>query len=385
MKRGLWMRILFFVGVSLFIWQSLRTVQRDEPGATSSLPYPASSAITAVSLDWSTHEQLAPGSDNWAVTWADDGHQYASWGDGGGFGGTNSDGRVSLGVARVEGDWNNYTGYNVWGGKNAESTKDPTSLTGKSYGIISVDGDLYMWVSPGSDANNYDEARLAKSTDHALTWAKANWAFTQSDGIVIPTILQYGKDYAGAPDIYIYSYFIRLKDSSNLKVQKPGQIDLVRVPKSQIMDRDAYEFFAGLDGNDNPTWSSNITNRKPVFEDANGVGWNVSVSYNPGLGRYLLMTEHHESFKGNLGIFDAPRPWGPWTTVAYYTNWGGTNTTFFWNFSNKWLSTDGTNFTMVYTGIDQSSDTNDSWNTVRGTFIVVPLDPEAYLPLVATN
>ncbi|MEJ2750774.1 MAG: hypothetical protein P8183_23135, partial [Anaerolineae bacterium] len=124
-------------------------------------PYGPSPFITAVTYNWDTHVQLAPGSDNWSLTWANDGHQYTSWGDGGGFGGTNSDGRVSLGVARVEGNWNNYTGYNVWGGKNPESLNSPQDLEGKSYGIMSVDGVLYMWVSPGSDATNYQEARLA--------------------------------------------------------------------------------------------------------------------------------------------------------------------------------------------------------------------------------
>jgi hypothetical protein len=39
-------------------------------------------------------------------------------------------------------------------------------------------------------------------------------------------------------------------------------------------------------------------------------------------------------------------------------------TTFFWNFSNKWLSADGRDFTMVFTGVSS----NDSWNTVRGRF-----------------
>ena len=43
----------------------------------------------------------------------------------------------------------------------------------------------------------------------------------------------------------------------------------------------------------------------------------MSVSYNPGLKRYLLCTEHDAGFHGNLGILDAPEPWGPWTSVWY--------------------------------------------------------------------
>lgn len=353
---------IFLLTVFLF---ACTAVPQPSALTQASPPYSASAVITAVTFDWNTHIQQASGSDNWPITWADDNHQYTSWGDGKGF---NQSSKKSLGVARITGDQNNYIGNDTWTGN------------GKSYGIISIDGNLYMWVSPGSDSTNYDEAKLQKSTNYGQTWTPATWVFTKADGIVLPTILQYGQDYADGGN-YVYSYFIRLQDSSALKVQKPGQIDLVRVHKNNIMTRSAYQFFAGLNGSNEPTWDSNIANKQPVFEDPNGVGWNLSVSHNAGLNRYLLMTEHSQSFKGNLGIFDAPNPWGPWTTVAYYSNWQSTQSTFFWNFSNKWLSADGKSFTIVFTGIGSY----DSWNTVQGTFTTTPLDPQAYLPLVTAN
>ena len=199
--------------------------------------------IKAVTFDFSSRDRRAPGSDNWPVTWADDGHQYAVWGDGGGFGGTNSDGRVSLGVARIEGSRDNHRGYNVWGGKNA---KNPARFGGKSYGILCVDGVLTMWVGPGSGTTSYREARVYKSADHGATWSKADWAFTKSDRLIMPTFCQFGKNYAGARDSYVYCYFIRLQGNpSKLNVHKPGQIDLARVPKKKIMHRSAYEFFDG--------------------------------------------------------------------------------------------------------------------------------------------
>jgi len=305
--------------------------------------------------------RLAPGSDNWQITWADNGHQYTCWGDGGGFGGTNSDGRVSLGIARVEGSAENYTGYNIWGGKNAEN---PASFGGKSYGITAVKGNLYMWVSPGSGNKNYQEARLAKSTDYGASWIKADWVFSQDDLFILPTFCQFGKDYEGARDNYVYIYATRLKNASEL-MQKPGEINLMRVPKDKIMEKSAYKYFAGLDGKGHPLWTDDSTKICPVFKDLKGCKL-VSVSYNEGLGRYLLCTEHVESHKGNLGIFDAPEPWGLWTTVVYYSNWGGFGSTFFWNFSNKWLSEDGRHFTMIFTGTGE----NDAWNTVNGTFSI---------------
>jgi hypothetical protein len=74
-----------------------------------------------------------------------------------------------------------------------------------------------------------------------------------------------------------------------------------------------YEYFSGTP--QSPAWSSNRSDSRPVFEDPNGVGWNVAVSYNAGLQRYLLTTEHIKSHAGYIGIFDAPEAWGPWTTV----------------------------------------------------------------------
>jgi hypothetical protein len=335
-------------------------------------PYPPSDLIDSIFFDWSTHLRLAPGSDNWPVTWADDGHQYTTWGDGGGFGGTNADGRVSLGVARVEGSRDSYTGFNVWGGKDGENA---ALFKGKSYGIISISGVLFMWVSPGSNARGYEEARLYTSSDHGATWQSAEWAFARSQGLVNPTFCQFGMDYAGSRDDYVYIYANHIKDSSALKVQKPGEIALLRVPVASLTGQQAYEYFAGFDDDQVPVWTSQIDERQPVFRDPGGVGWNTSVSYNAGLRRYLLITEHDITAEANLGIFDAPEPWGPWTTV-YYGKFGvGSNipeNSFFYNFSNKWLSSDGLRFILVFTGVGA----NDSWNSVAGRFDLLRKPPE---------
>jgi hypothetical protein len=93
----------------------------------------------------------------------------------------------------------------------------------------------------------------------------------------------------------------------------------------------------------------------------------MSVSYNAGLARYLLATEHTATHSGKFGLFDAPQPWGPWTTVSYDDNWGSGHvevSAFYWNFPTKWLSSSRRRFTMVFTG----KNSNDSWNTVAGTF-----------------
>ena len=361
-----------------------RTEERGERPARA--PYAPSKVIAGVEFDWATHQRHAPGSDNWPLTWADDGHQYAAWGDGGGFGGTNSRGRVSLGVARVEGRWNDVRGQNVWGGVDPES---PATFRGKSYGILSVDGTLYLWWAP-DPLPHLTETRIAWSTDRGRTWQRSDWAFTFEDEVTIPTFLNVGQDHRrrarraaeesrGTRDEYVYSYLIRprygpgrstspLAYQSGFDVHRPGAIDLARVPSVAIRDRNRYEFFAGLDPQGQPRWTAALRERQPVFEDPHGVGWNVSVVYNAGLGCYLLCTEHSRSHLGKLGMFDAPEPWGPWTTVLYEDAWGAGRVpinTFYWSIPTKWISDDGGDFTFLFTGRTE----NDSFNAVRGRFV----------------
>ena len=342
----------------------------------------ARSEHLCMSVNFATYVTQAPETDNWPMTWADDGHQYTSFGDGQGFGGDGgSTNRVSLGFARVEGTAASYTGYNVWGGVAAEN---PATFQGKSYGIISIGSMMYAWISPLSDDNNYNEARLASSSTHGATWTQGSWAFTRAHGIVLPTILQFGQANAEARDEYMYSYFINLKPccENNLMVQKPGEIVLARVPASSPTTQAHYQFFSGLDGSGNPTWTNNVALRQPVFVDANGVGWNLSVIRHPYSGRYILITEHDTTMNSNIGIFDAPEPWGPWTTVWYQTNWGaGTVPTdaFFWNFAPKWFDAAGA-FTLVFTG----TGTIDSWNTVQGTLTTL-IEDDPVAPAAPTN
>jgi hypothetical protein len=382
-------RISLVLLFSVLAGDPLAAISPASAQAPAASPYPPSPVIEGISFDWSTHIRLAPGSDNWPITWADDDHQYTSWGDGGGFGGSNTLSRVSLGIARIEGPFDNYQVFNVWGGHNAAS---PSSFGGKSYGIISIGGVLYMWIGPGSNTESYEEARLVYSSDYGASWSEADWAFTKADGLIMPTILNFGRDYAGARDNFVYHYFIELQgDPAELGVHQPGRIHLLRVDRNELVEaKSSYEYFNGLDEQGEPVWSRDIDQKEPVFEDPNGVGWNLAVSYNGGLERYLLTTEHSESNQGNLGIFDAPEPWGPWSTVAYLDQEEGTqfahdygevpDSTFYWNFSNKWLSEDGEEFTLIFTG----SRENDSWNTVRGTFEVAAVTPPVIIILIAS-
>jgi hypothetical protein len=306
------------------------------------------------------------GSDNWPVTWALDGSQYTSWGDGGGFGGTEELGRTSLGFARVEGALQNYRGVNVLGGVGGV----PSTLEGKSYGMVAVGDALYAWVSPGSGATNFSRASLLRSVDGGIGWEFTGVEVTsEADGVALPAILNFGPGYRGARDDYLYHYFVDVIDATALEVQRPGRFSLARSPRGELHRRSSYEWFAGVDTTGMPRWTPDLDERAAVFEDPHGVGWNLSVSYNSGLRRYLLATEHDRTSASNLGVFEAPEPWGPWRVVHYENGWGSgevEQTVFYWNFANRWLSRDGHEFVIVFSGTGQ----NDSWNTVAGRFVL---------------
>lgn len=315
-------------------------------------PYPPSAAVQSIDWDWTTAVTAAPGSDQWPVTWCADGHLYAAWGDGGGFGGTNSDGRVSMGVARIEGTPPAWQGFNVWGGKDPESSQPATE--GKAR-ILCVDGTIYLWIEK---QDTWDEAAIATSSDLGMTWQVGSFILESPLNRFNP--IQFGQDYAGARDDFIYGYFADLDGTS---------ICLARVPKASIEDRAAYEVVSGLDANHTPTWSSDLAERVPVFQDPTGVNWGYQAIYHPQLGRYLLTVSHGTSPEGpGLGIFDAPEPWGPWTTAYYQDQWKDDLNKFCFSFPQKWMSSDGTEMWMVHSGWPEY----DSYNHLKATMEFTP-------------
>ncbi|MEX2124957.1 MAG: DUF4185 domain-containing protein [Woeseia sp.] len=313
--------------------------------------------ITGVRFDFKTLKRAAPGSDNWALTWADDDSQYAAWGDGGGFGGTNALARVSLGLARIVGDFDHFETSNVWGGK---SSLAKATFAGKSYGVLAVAPDLWLWrTGNASNESAFEMQDLFVSRDNGRTFEPTGVRFDSTDfpssrGFFAPTFLQFGPGYRGAPDNYVYVYAPENK-TGKWEVQFPGEIALMRVPMDQLANRDAYEFFNGLDSRGTPTWTSDIGDRAPVFSDPEDGVMLTSVTYNAGLDRYLLITQQRTHKRGGyIGIYEGPAPWGPWHTVLFEDAWNvglqKGEKSVYWNFSNKWTSADGTDSALVYTG-----------------------------------
>ena len=275
---------------------------------------------------------------------------YTAYGDGNGFEPFIAQ-KLSLGFARIAGTPPRVTAENIRT-PTGEATGDGAAGK-KASGLLMVDGVLYLW------ARNAGNSQLAWSSDRGKTWTWADWKFTASFGC--PTFLNFGKNYAGARDDFVYVY----SHDSDSAYEPADRMVLARVPKTRIRERSAYEFFAGLDGDGRPVWTHDLARRGAVFAH-HGRCARHAVTYNAGLGRYLLVQplagpasrdpkgRRDTRFSGGLAIYDAPEPWGPWTTVFFTDRWDvGPGETA--SFPTKWMSADGRTLHLVFSGDDSFS------------------------------
>ncbi|MFC1633540.1 serine hydrolase [Planctomycetota bacterium] len=309
-------------------------------------PYPRSPVITRI--EWAPVETIvrrASGSDNWPITWADDNNLYTAYGDGWGFE-PKTEKKLSLGIAKIVGLPDDFRGINVrteTGERLGQGAKGA-----KASGMLCIDGVLYMFV------RNTGNSQVAWSADYGKTWTWCDWKFKTSFGA--PTFLNFGKNYTGARDSFVYIY-----SNDNDSAYEPGnRFVMARVPKERIRDRNAYEFFKNLDESEVPIWTKDIQDRGAVFVHP-GKCYRSGISYNAGLKRYLwcqILPFSTDSrgprFQGGFGIYDAPQPWGPWTTVFYTENWdvGPGETS---SFPAKWISTNGRTCHLLFSGDDYFS------------------------------
>jgi len=316
----------------------------DQPKPSGAAPYPPSKAI--VGITWAPKAAIvrkAKGSDNWPLTWADDDRQYTAYGDGWGFEPFLPK-KLGLGFARVEGNPPGFKGENIPSPTGEQFGAGAKAK--KASGILCVGGVLYLWT------RNAGNAQLAWSMDHGQTWEWAGWKITTSFGC--PTFLNFAKDYAGARDDWVYVY----SPDAESAYQPADRMVLARVPKGKITERTAYEFFRGLDEKQQPLWSKEIADRGAVF-DHKGRCYRCGITFNAGLKRYLWVqiipgTEGKKAdtrFEGGFAIYDAPQPWGPWTTVYFTEKWDvGPGETA--SFPTKWMSVDGKTVHLVFSGDD---------------------------------
>ncbi|MDY0354824.1 MAG: serine hydrolase [Sedimentisphaerales bacterium] len=311
--------------------------------AVVSPPYPPSQVIAQV--EWAPADTVirkANGSDNWPITWADDDNLYTAYGDGWGLA-PKVDQKLSLGFAKVIGGPKDFVGVNIrteTGERRGDGPRGP-----KASGMLCVDGVLYMFV------RNIGNSQIAWSEDYARTWRWSDWKFETSFGA--PTFVNFGRNYAGARDDYVYVY----SNDCDTAYEAADRMVMARVPKDEMRHRDAYEFFQGLDAQGQPLWTRDIHGRGAVFVHP-GRCYRSGISYNAGLQRYLWCQTLPEStdsrgprYQGGFGIYEAPEPWGPWRTVFFTETWDtgpGESS----SLPPKWMSDDGQTCHLLFSGDD---------------------------------
>ncbi|MDB6054556.1 MAG: hypothetical protein JWN25_2079 [Verrucomicrobiales bacterium] len=329
----------------------------NRPVKKAAAPYPPSAVIQEI--HWVAKEKIirrAEGSDTWPLTWGDDDLLYTAYGDGNGFEPFVPE-KLSMGLATVSGQPPYFKGENL----RAPSVefKGAGAAGRKASGILMVENHLFLWT------RNATNSQLGWSDDHGKTWTWSSWKFTNSFGC--PTFLNFGKNYAGARDdlVYIYSH------DNNSAYQPSDRMVLARVDRKRLREREAYEFFQKLNTDGQPVWTKDIQERGAVFSNP-GKCYRSAISYNAGLKRYLWTqiipgTEGKKPdtrFEGGFGIYDAPEPWGPWTTVFLTDKWDvgpGESS----SFPTKWMSADGKILHLVFSS-------GDSFSVRQATLITAP-------------
>jgi len=315
-------------------WEALATrlMQPLMDAIVDRAPYPPSQVVETVEFEPAASIRCeAIDSDNWPITWAADGEQYASYGDGWGFE-PRTERKLSMGFARISGQADDFRGVNIRSETGERAGDGARGL--KASGMILVKGRLYMWV------RNAGNAELWVSHDMAKSW-KTCFKFQESFGS--PSFLNFGRDYSGARDGYVYTY----SQQGGSAYESDNGLLLVRVPVERVEERSAWEFFSGLDASaGRPVWTADLSHRHDVFR----YPWNcqrVDAVYHPGLKRFLLALGYGHT--GGWGLYEAPEPWGPWATVFHTANWGlgGTHG---YRLPAKWIGSDGA-MVLIFSGV----------------------------------
>ncbi|MGZ0147092.1 hypothetical protein ACXJJ3_08465 [Kribbella sp. WER1] len=313
--------------------------------------------------------------DLWPNCWSDDDNVYAAYGDGVGFGSSASD----IGVTRISGMPGSLSGTQLAQGDQlgkvwtANHTRKPT-------GMACVGGALYLAVQDlAFDFDDAPAATIAKSTDKGRTWTFDTGA-PMFGGSKFTTIffLDYGKNYANAPDGYVYAYGLdnNWRDSFSNRVPDPVDLWLARVPATSVQDRSTWQFYAGT-SNGVPQWSSDLNARVAALHDDRHIYGNVGtagrardmttisqggVVYDKPLNRYIYTSWTEYTFE----FYESPTPWGPWTHFTpkdfggypwTHAKHGGYATTI----PSKYISADGRSMWLQSNVCTCGGGLNDRW------------------------
>jgi len=261
-----------------------------------------------------------------------------------------------------------------------------------SYGTIALDGRIYQFLSTLNGKEDrfrrWVGAKLIFSPDNGSAWCNQDgsapvvwegWndrshktlVFFEEpqDAFSLLTILQMGRNYEANRDGYVYVY-----SPNGMTEGTMNQLVMFRVPKSRILHREAYEYFAGYNSTGRARWAAEMHRRAVVCTFPAGwvnsptkpgeivvESWLPSIVYNEPLNRYLMAnwgvgsTAETGMFgkPSYLGFWMAENPWGPWKQIHEETAWTPQNDPnarcYAPQIAPKWIAPDGKSFWLVWT------------------------------------
>ena len=330
--------------------------------------------------------------DNWHMSWAADDRQYVSQCDGYGWS-ERPRGMYNSRLLAISGGPRTTTFQEVSSYPDCMPGFDVPRYYG--FGTLALDGSLYQFLSTWNRPITFPidfgslkpkelrfvGAKLIYSPDNGRTWrnqdgsspvvweswdrrSRKSMVFFEEDQEAFSqtSILQMGRNYEHNRDGYVYIYGTNGNTEGTM-----NQLVMLRVPKAQIRNRGAYEYFAGWRGAE-AKWAYDITARSVVHTFPHGwvntlvhpFAWQPSVVFNAPLGLYLMTswgtavdpTGLWFAKPNYLGFWAAARPWGPWTQIHEETTWmpgGDANARAFApQIAPKWIAPDGKSFWLVW-------------------------------------
>jgi hypothetical protein len=315
--------------------------------------------------------------DNWHTTYAADGNQYVLQCDGQGY---------NTQLWKLIGPPSDFRFEAV---ETHPGPKEKPRERYYGFGILGIGSSIYHYFSTPDKWYvdppwNFIGTKVVYSPDTGRTWhnmdkstpvvfeetnqrTKDNMVFFNEEdySFSLLTMLQMGKGYEDNKDGFVYVY------SPNGGTEgKMNQLVMYRVPKEKVLERSAYEYFIGTQGNGEAQWSKEIADRKPVHTFPTGYvnrlkhpySWHPSVVYNKGLDIYMMAnwgvgvdTSGMWFTKPTyLGIWTSKTPWGPWQQIHEDKAWfppGGTpeGQTYQPQIMPGWIAADGKSFWLAWT------------------------------------
>jgi len=358
-------------------------------------PYPKSEYIIDAQFEKYRYHQGV--GDMWPLTWGMDDNIYTAGGD---------NRSNAMNFWRVKGEPGAWRGIYQDGWAldcinelpldPIEYCKDPRvhrTMGLKPAGLLDIRGTLFFAVSCqnygvsadkyGYDISNYTEEHffnrqtningwIIVSRDYGKTWQKDATPMDFFTGRLASChFLQFGKGYKDTRgDGYVYAYF-NASDESKSYWENGDYMLLGRVPAGhwficlEMLNRQSWEFYIGMDENNNTIWSKDDNEAIPVFRYNKMTGEN-HVSYNKDIKRYILGNygfvdeevrprPNHQgiwpesALRSQLTLYEAPEPWGPWSLFYQDDNWG-TYGNYQPSFPTKWMYNNGRTMWMVSSG-----------------------------------